>query len=332
MINILIVGAGTMGRIHAQAFAGMKDARVSGIVDRDARRAEELAKPVGASPFTTFEEAIREVPAELVDICLPTPFHKPFVLKAADAGKHVICEKPLARNLEDAREMIEACREKGVELFVGHVVRFFPEYVRARELVKNGRIGNVTVVRTGRGGSFPAGWNDWYADFHASGGLVLDMIIHDFDYLRWCFGEVERVFAKGLTGRGYARRDYALVTLRFQSGVIAHVEGMWSHGSFSYRFEIAGKTGIIAYDSAKDRPLLVRGHGKEASLRGVEVPESPLNEDPYARQLRHFLHCLKTGEQPVVTAEDAYRAMEIALAALRSIETGEPVKPGELVS
>ncbi len=149
MINILIVGAGTMGRIHAQAFAGMKDARVSGIVDRDARRAEELAKPVGASPFTTFEEAIREVPAEVVDICLPTPFHKPFVLKAADAGKHVICEKPLARNLEDAREMIEACREKGVELFVGHVVRFFPEYVRARELVKNGRIGTSPLSAPG---------------------------------------------------------------------------------------------------------------------------------------------------------------------------------------
>ena len=325
MYHVLIIGAGTMGRFHAQAYAGMKDVRVSGIVDRDLRRAEELAKPLRASVFTTFEEAHGTVPAEVVDICLPTPLHKPFVLKAVNAGKHVICEKPLARNLEDAREMIDACREKGMKLFVGHVVRFFPEYVRARELVKSGRIGDVTVVRTGRGGSFPGGWNDWYADYQASGGLVLDLIIHDFDYLRWCFGEVERVFAKSLIGRGYARMEYALVTLRFRSGVIAHVEGTWSHEGFSSRFEIAGKTGIIAYDSAKDRPLLVQERGTEVSAYGVAVPESPLNENPYARQLGHFLHCLKTGEPPVVTAEDAYRALEIALGALHSIETGQPV-------
>lgn len=241
MYHVLIIGAGTMGRYHAQAYAGMKDVRVSGIVDRDRRRAEELAKPLCASVFSTCEEAFEAVPADVVDICLPTPLHKPFVLKAADTGKHVICEKPLARNLEDAREMIDACREKGVQLFIGHVVRFFPEYVRARELVKSGRIGDVTVVRTGRGGSFPVGWNDWYADFQASGGLVLDMIIHDFDYLRWCFGEVERVFAKSLIGRGYARMEYAPITLRFRSGVIAHVEGTCPIRGFSPDSRSRGK-------------------------------------------------------------------------------------------
>ncbi|MBA4494355.1 Gfo/Idh/MocA family protein [Paenactinomyces guangxiensis] len=329
MFHVLIIGSGTMGKIHARAYQEMQDVQVAGIVDINNGRAESLAKQLNCRAFTTFEDAMEQTDhVDIVDICLPTFLHRTYVEKAADAGIHIICEKPLARNLEDARSMINYCQSKGVKLFVGHVLRFFPEYKKIKKLIEDGTIGDVGVVRTSRGGIFPAGVNDWYADFKSSGGLVLDMIIHDFDFLRWCFGEVERVFAKSLHGRKVERLDYALVTLRFKNGIIAHVEGTWAHEGFSSAIEVAGKSGIIAFDSAKEKPLLLRLRGQQAGNRGVEVPESPLRQTPYDLELAHFLSCLQTNSEPIVSAEDAFKAMEIALAAIESIETGKPVTIG----
>jgi UDP-N-acetylglucosamine 3-dehydrogenase len=329
MLRVLVIGAGTMGTVHARAYSQMEQVQLVGIADIQEERACSLAKQLHTQAFDSFEEAMNELESvDVVDICLPTDLHKEYVMKAAGQGKHVICEKPLTNHLQDAREMIEFCKAKGVQLFVGHVLRFFPEYKRAKELVQAGKIGKPKIIRTRRGGIFPYGWNDWYADFKKSGGLILDMIIHDFDYLRWCFGDVERVYAKSLAGREFAKLDYALVTLRFQSGVIAHVEGTWAHEGFSMGFEIAGTSGIIEYDSAKDQSLITQSRQKTSSFEGVAVPESPLKEDPYFLELQHFIHCLETGGDPIVSAEDAYKAAEIALAALQSAQTGQAITLG----
>ena len=324
VFKTLVIGAGTMGTVHAHAYEKLTNVELVGIVDHNFPKAQKLAEQVGVKAFCTYEEAvasIREI--DVVSICLPTPLHKEYLIKVADQGSHVVCEKPLARTLSDAKEMIAYCQEKDVKLFVGHVVRFFPEYVRTKQLLDTNKIGTPAVVRTSRGGGFPNASNDWYADFNSSGGLVLDMIIHDFDYLRWCFGEVERVYAKSSKGRVYSRVEYALVTLRFKSGVIAHVEGTWAHQNFTTKFEIAGKSGIIEFDSSKVQPV-VTGRNSSSS-GGVAVPESPLKDNPYFMELQHFIQCIEKNEQPIVTAEDAVKAMEISLAALESIETGKPV-------
>lgn len=326
MQNVLVIGAGTMGTVHARAYSEMENARLAGIVDINKEKADLLAIALRTQAFSTFEDAVEELnKVDVIDICLPTFLHKEYVKKAAERGKHVICEKPLARNLSDAREMIEFCKQKGVKLYIGHVLRFFPEYKRAKELIDNGKIGAPKIASTTRGGIFPTAWDDWYADYRKSGGLVLDMIIHDFDFLRWCFGEVERVYAKSLLGRQYARLEYALVTLRFKSGVIAHVEGTWAHEGFSMKFELAGQTGIIEYDSSKELPIFAHTRSRSEGTGGVAVPESPLKENPYYSELKHFISCIESGNDPVVTAEDAYKAAEIALAALKSIETNKPV-------
>jgi UDP-N-acetylglucosamine 3-dehydrogenase len=326
MQNVLLIGAGTMGIVHAEAYSEMDNAQLVGIVDSNKDKVYELAEKVGTSAFYTFDDAMEKLEnIDVIDICLPTYFHKKYVKLAADAGKHVICEKPLARDLEEAREMITYCREKNVKLFVGHVVRFFPEYQKAKALLEAGAIGKPAVVRTSRGGSFPTGWSDWYADYQKSGGLVLDLLIHDFDYLRWCFGEVVRVYAKRISNCEDLRLDYALVTLRFENGVIAHVEGTWAHEGFASKFEFSGTKGIIDYDSTKAVPITSLVRTKYKRSVGVAVPESPLKKNPYFLELEHFLSCIETGDIPLVTSEDAYKAMEIAFAALQSIETGKPV-------
>ncbi|MEH7226064.1 Gfo/Idh/MocA family oxidoreductase [Bacillus sp. JJ1566] len=334
MQNVLLIGAGTMGMEHAKSYYSMDDVQIVGIVDVRKEQAEQIVNGHDTKIFNTVEDAVNTLEQiDVMDICVPTFLHKEYVMKAADFGIDVICEKPLAYTLEDAKEMLEYCDKKNVKLFVGHVVRFFPQYSKAKELIAKGAIGDIGVVRTRRGGNFPAGWSDWYSDHTKSGGVILDLIIHDFDFLRWTFGEVERVFAKGIAERNLEHLDYAIVTLVFKSGVIAHVEGSWAHQTFSTQFEFAGKSGIIEYDSLKEEPVLLSIRQLDEEKNGVEVPQSPLKKSPYYVELEHFLKCLKTNETPIVTAEDAYKALEISDAALKSLKTGLPVtlsKGGEL--
>lgn len=326
MHHVLLIGAGTMALEHISAYAKMDDVTIVGVVAQDR---EQVKKFPGAQPLTYFpsyEAAVATLDTiDLVDICLPTHLHRHYVERAARDGYHIICEKPLARTVEEARRMIDFCEKQGVRLFVGHVVRFFPEYVMAKQLVERGRVGEIAVARANRGGPFPTGRDDWYADYTKSGGVVLDLMIHDFDFLRWCFGDVERVYAKGMQGKKEPRLDYALVTLRFNNGVIAHVEGTWAHETFSTGFEFAGTTGVIGYDSSKEKPVILSQRSDKVNGIGVPVPTSPLQHPPYERELRHFLNSLDSNSEPLVTAEDALQAIGIAMAALHSIETGDVV-------
>lgn len=326
MQTVLVVGAGTMGAVHVRAYQEMGNVKLAGIVDIRKEKAEALVDPGESMIYTSFDEAVRTLgDVDIIDICLPTYLHKEFVIKAADVASHVICEKPISRHMEDAEVMIDYCEKRGVQLFVGHVVRFFPEYAKIKQTLDAGAIGQPGVARASRVGGFPRGWNDWYANLGFSGGPVLDVIIHDFDFLRWCFGEVERVFAKSLIGRQLGRMDYDLVTLRFQNGTIAHVEGSWAHQSFKTALEIAGDKGIVDYDSTKEKPLTATINSKQSRNEGVTVPESPLKESPHFRELKHFVDCIENDRKPLVSPHDAKKAIEISLAALESIETGKPV-------
>src|SRR4051812_44184684 len=128
MFHVLVIGAGTMGGVHAEAYAAMDNVKLVGIVDIQKEKVDTLAKKLNTKAYGSYEEAMELLQqVDIVDVCLPTYLHKTYVCKAAYSGKHVICEKPLARNLEDAREMIDTCKQNNVKLFVGHVLRFFPE-------------------------------------------------------------------------------------------------------------------------------------------------------------------------------------------------------------
>ncbi len=327
MHHILLLGAGSMGKTHANAYSQMKEAKVVGIVDIRPEQASKAAELLGCPVFTTYEEAKEQLDQiDVVDICLPTPLHSEYIRKAADDGKHVICEKPLARNAKQAREAIDYCNAKGVQLYVGHVVRFFPEYELAKQRIESGVIGKPAVAHLSRCGYFPTGADGWYADYEKSGGTPLDLMIHDFDFLRYVFGEVESVYAKGTYNKGIPNRDYTWATLRFKNCVIAHVEGSWSHERFTTKFEFAGDKGIIDYDSSKETALVLERKAAETGKRGVAVPSSPMRHSPYFKELKHFLECIEQGKKPIVTAEDALEAVRIAECVIESITSGKRIE------
>ena len=326
-MKVGVIGAGFIGAIHLGAYANMPDVEVVGVADGLPEIAAAGAAVVGASAYPSYEDLVSAEEVDLVDVCLPTSYHRDLALKAARDGKHVILEKPIARSLEDAEEIIAAFAGGSQRLFVGHVVRFFPEYVRIKEMIDAGELGTVGVARTSRRSPFLTGWNDWYADWRMSGGVLLDLFIHDFDFLRWALGEVERVYARSVLGHEYNRLDYALVTLRFEGGAIAHLEGQWGFpGPFNYSIEVAGSRAMVAADSTGPAPVRFLGGTKDTG----ESPDVIVGKSPFQTELEHFIRCAATDDEPIVDAHDALEALRIGHAAIESVKTGRQVVPGKI--
>ena len=325
MKQIGIIGAGGIGRYHAERWQQLP-VEIAGFYDVRRESAEAAAQRFGGKAYDSVEALVANV--DLADVCTITTAHKEGVLAAAAAGTAVICEKPLARTVADCEEMVAACEAAGVPLFVAQVVRFFPQFEKAKEIVDSGQLGDPGVIRTVRAGSMPAwGQRSWFHDFEESGGVIMDVGIHDIDFVRWCFGEVTRVFSRGLSFAGENGRDHALTTLRFANGAIGHIESSWAHppGQFRTRFEIAGTEGLMEWDSQKDAPFrLAQLHEDGTVDRNTASPWATEN-DPYYAELAHFLDCLENGTSCRVTPHDGLMAVKVSLAAIESVRTGMPV-------
>lgn len=327
MIRIALVGCGTMGQTHAHAYTSLVNAQVVAVCDIRSPHAEALASLLDCEAFTSYEAMKKKADYDVLDICLPTYLHCRYAIDAMKSGKHVFCEKPIALSLEDANLMVETAKEYGVTFSVGHVLRFFPQYLAAAEQVKAGRIGTPALLRTTRNQAFPGwSWENWYQDITKSGGPEVDLAIHDYDWLLCNFGPVKRVYAKNL-GPEHPAQMHTLAILRFASGAMAHVEASWALPKgieFRTTFELVGTDGQLCYDSTRDCPLKTQlGSDEEASL----FYDNPLSEEmnPYRAELKAFLHAVEHKIEPVVTAAEAIAALQIALAAKESAHSGKVV-------
>ena len=332
MLKIGLIGAGMMGQVHARAYANLPQAQLVAVADPRADEARQVIMGGQASILGSMDELLANADVDVIDICLPTPLHAAHTIKALEAGKHVFCEKPIALTMDQARQVAQAARESRGKFTVGHVVRFFPEYARAHDLIIQGQVGEPKVIHTLRGGGFPP-WssNNWMGDLNQSGGVALDLACHEFDWLRWCLGEATRVFARGLALTHLAagqNRDHALIVTRFASGALAHVEVTWAvprGGPFLTSVEVAGNRGIMRFDNQSSMPI--RGYW-DVEGASTAVPESPLAASPFQVELEHFLNCIIDGQEPLVSVDDAVKALELSWAALDSIKTGQPVTLG----
>jgi predicted dehydrogenase len=318
-----------MGKAHALNLAASPDTEVRWVVDLDTGLATALAGQVGARATAEMDEALADPEVDAVLIALPTSVHRMATERAAAAGKHVFCEKPIARTVDDAEAMTAACERAGVVFQVGHVVRFFPEYAKIKQVLEAGTLGQVAMVRTQRRSAPVMERSPWFADLEKNGGLIIDLMIHDIDTLRWYFGDAERLYAHGLSYTEWQQtRDVAMASVRFRNGVIAHLDASWAHGGFYTAIEVAGEKGLLRHNSRENATLTFESSENTAQLLNVSprftfARPSPFN--PYAREVAHFVDAIRTGAPVMTDGAEATRTLAMAQSVLDSMRTGRPI-------
>lgn len=324
-MRLAIIGAGGMGNVHARHARNIPGVEAS-VFDLQPEKSRTIADRWSIRTLDSWSDALAW--ADIVDLCVPTPAHLDLGLQAVAAGKALFVEKPIAGNLEDASRLITEAQKANTLLMPGHVVRFFPEFRKGHDLVLQGAIGNPAAARTRRGGGMPKGENLWFADHSQSGGVLLDLAIHDFDWLRWTLGDVKAVFAKSLSAMKGSGPDYALTTLQFDSGAVAHVEATWMDPSgFRVAYEVCGSEGMIEFDNRLTPSVRTAIEGAPVNQ---EAPLAP-DDDPYRLQLESFVEAVRNGTEPPITGFDGLMALSISSAAMESARTGRVVTPARLV-
>lgn len=288
------------------------------------RAASQLVASHGGEQVATLDELLERV--DVVDVATPTPTHAALVGRALEAGKHVIREKPLARSVEDAEALAALAVGAGRQLHVAHVVRYFPEYAGLHEAARSGQLGDISAQRFVRSGAHPI-QSAWFTDRAASGGVVLDLMIHDLDVARWVAGDVVRVSAVSQTRSGSAGpMESAHVQLTHGSGAISVASGVWGpqHLAFTTSYSVVGTRGALHHDSFLEQNVRVELAGATA----VEqfVPDVTSVGDPYLAELGEFVGAICGGPAPRITVDDAVAAVRIAEAAIESIEISQPVE------
>ena len=334
LVKIGVIGLGRMGRLHARMLATqISGVRLCAVAEVGEQARSQVADELGV-PYTFADayELIAHPDVDAVVIVTPTSTHHDLVIAAAGAGKAIFCEKPLALTLKETRSMMESVARAGVPLQVGFMRRFDAAYQRAKKLIAEGQIGHpVTFKSLSRDPFCPP--RD-YMDPAKSGGLILDMAIHDFDLARWLMGsEVERVTAEGtvlvcndLASVGDI--DNALVNMRFVNGALGNVEAS-RNALYGYdiRTEVLGSEGAVMIGTHQQTPVLL------LTRAGAQHDVTPyLMErfgDAYRAQLQHFADCLRSGLPPSVGGAEGLAAFRIGIAATKSYQTRQSVALSE---
>ncbi|MCU4973801.1 Gfo/Idh/MocA family oxidoreductase [Halobacteria archaeon AArc-m2/3/4] len=332
MTRIALVGAGGMAGVYADRIDAIDGADVVAVASPSSAESFVDERVPSATAYADHEQLCANEAVDAVAVLTPTHTHREIVADVAERGIDVICEKPLARTLEDARAIREAVEASGITFMTAHAVRFFPQYAEAKARVDDGAVGEPGVARTKRAFGYE-GARGWFDDVEKSGGVLLDLAIHDFDYLRWLLGDVEHVFTRHTDWSREGTSEVSHSLVRFESGAVGHVEAWWIEVPtipFTEAFEIAGDEGHIEYDIDEVAPIEHYGMEATSAPRDPVGDDLPLRKDGYYRQLEHFLDCLETGSEPLVSVEEGIESMRLSLAAIESAERGEPVAPAEV--
>ena len=346
-MNLAIIGCGWAGQRHAMAASGAGIA-LRWLIDADRGRAAALRGQLGPAAAmaridTGYEDALRDPGTEAVDICLPHDLHASVAVAAAAAGKHVLCEKPLAATLDEADRMIAAAANAGVALMVAENVRFDPVYLKVRALLDAGAIGAPALVQRTRECYLRASFlrdRPWFLDQRAAaGGIMMSGGVHDFALLEMLLGEVESVCALRAPQRFLEMEgdDTSAALLRFRSGVVGTVVESFlmkslttASGPEVHTLRIDGALGSLTV--GEDRRIRIFSEhpdylpGGALVEHAIAVPEA----DTFALELAHFGWAVRERLEPLTSGRAQRSPLACVLAAYRSMASGFPIAVADL--
>jgi myo-inositol 2-dehydrogenase/D-chiro-inositol 1-dehydrogenase len=338
-VKIGLIGTGFVADLHAAAARMTPEAEIIAVASPTPGKAGRFARQRGIPhAFEDYRELLRLREVQLVTLALPNHRHAQACVDAAAAGKHVVCEKPLCRTLEEAERMIEACRQAGVLLMYAEELCFAPKYVRAKQLVDEGALGRVFLVKQSEEHFGPH--SPWFWDVDLSGGgVLLDMGCHSIEFARWVFGKpkVKSVFASMNTHVHHDKtrgEDHSLCIVEYETGQVGLAENSWAKtGGVDDRCEIYGSGGFTRADLLRGSALLTyseAGYGyaveKAATTKGYTFTmfEEIWNYG-FPQEIAHFARCVQGKETPIETGEDGREVLKIICAAYESAGAGKRI-------
>lgn len=332
-VKICLIGAGRAGMVDAKNFEfNVENSSVTAVIDVSEQNAKEAAQKLRAEYYyTDLDKALEEGDFDVVCIGAPTFAHSGAVIKSANAGKDIFCEKPLTITLEEANEMKEAINKNNVKFQIGFMRRFDKNFLRAQEIIEKGNIGEPLLIKSvGRGPGLPP---EWYADLNKSNGLLAEVNSHDFDSMMWLAkSNIKEVYAKGDNFKTpqYEEEypdfyDVATVNLEFDNGMLGLVDGACP-ATYGYdaRMEILGSEGMLQIGTKQSHSVLTWNKDSKLVRDGNESWRI-LFKDAYLKEAKHFIDCIINDKEPKVGIEAGKEAVKVVVAANESIKNGEPV-------
>ncbi len=341
MVRVGLVGLGFMGQQHFQIYREMEGAELVAVCDRDAERVGETAPSVGGNigeaeeidlseqaRYTDFAEMLDAEDLDLVDICTPTYLHAEMTVDALEAGCHAVCEKPMARTVAQCDDMIAAAESTGKMLFIAQCIRFWPEYEVLAQMVEDGDLGEIRAARFRRQSPKP-GWasEGWLMDQELSGGALLDLHIHDVDYILSVFGKPSAVLARGANLAGDEPPvDHVDTSYIYADGPVCTAQGGWVMPDtypFEMAFQVLGTEALAEFSVNNDPMLQVYPFDGEPMTPDYEPGTG------YENELAYFVECVENGSEPDrVTPKSARESVRVVMAEADSMASGEMVVIG----
>ncbi|HKZ94869.1 MAG TPA: Gfo/Idh/MocA family oxidoreductase [Candidatus Bathyarchaeia archaeon] len=310
-LGIAVIGAGFWGRNHARNLKELSETRLVAICDKDEAKAKAVAELFGVDAYSDSRKMLKRKDVEAVTVCTWSTNLAVEAMTALKAGKHVLVEKPMANNLQEARKIVALAERKQQHLMVGFLMRFIPGLQRIKQAVEKGEIGTVVYATARRVSQWPERIGDV--------GVVKDLAIHDIDITRYIFNdEPVEVYARAGSFRHKKFEDHAQILITFKGKKTAFIEANWLTPYKIRKLTVTGSEAIMTLDYITQE-IIIETSGQTMAPR-YDVKE------PLKLELQHFATSVLDDKRPIITGLDGLKALQIAEAALKSARKGSAVK------
>jgi len=336
-IGFGIVGGGMIGAVQAAAIQQIEGARLLAVCGRDEQRTAEFAAKFGAPAYTDYEAFLQTPGLQIVNICTPSGTHAELGIKAAQAGKHVLTEKPIEINLQQTDALIAACDQAGVKLGVIFQSRFLPAVQRIKQAIDEGRLGKLmigdAIVKWYRAPEYYAP-GSWRGTLRLDGGgALINQAIHTVDLLRWMMGPVETAFAMKAALRypHIEAEDTLAGVVRFENEALGSIQATTSaKPGFKRRLEISGERGTVILDGDAISVWAIDGEngdlGEAEQLTDGSANPAAISNEGHRRQIEDMMHAVVENRAPMIDGREGRKSLELVEALYASANEGRPVK------
>jgi UDP-N-acetylglucosamine 3-dehydrogenase len=332
ILKVGVIGCGSIAKLrHLPEYHANKQVEIVAVCDIVAERAEKMAAQYGAQVFTDYKEVVNLEEIDAISVCLPNYLHAPVSVDALNAGKHVLCEKPMATSREEAEVMIEAAKVNSKKLMIAHNQRFVSSHQTAKEIIDSGKLGKIYSFKTTFGHPGPEAWSidgakSWFFNKEqAFIGAMGDLGVHKSDLMRYLLGEFSEVgaFIETNAKQNTEVDDNAVCILRTESGIIGTLVASWAYVSGGDNSTIIyGENGTLRLEADPEYSLIEEyrnGNVIKHKLAKIQTNEEGGQTNTHV--IDHFVECVTQNKEPLITGEEGMKSLQIILAALESQET-----------